>query len=138
MARDAKKLRRGAGEGYAGLLRRYAMRRAMTPSRPPTRRELIEDAAYVEWAAQGNAPLDEHGALLVAMWRLLGLLAAAQGVDMREEARLAADPESLRPRPALPDAPRDEDEETRRAFAPLLARAKRALERNLADKKENR
>ena len=72
------------------------------------------------------------------MWRLLGLLAAAQGVDMREEARLAADPESLRPRPALPDAPRDEDEETRRAFAPLLARAKRALERNLADKKENR
>ena len=110
----------------------------MTPSRPPTRRELIEDAAYVEWAAQGNAPLDEHGALLVAMWRLLGLLAAAQGVDMREEARLADDPESLRPRPALPDAPRDEDEETRRAFAPLLARAKRALERNLADKKENR
>lgn len=138
MARDAKKLRRGAGEGYVGLLRRYAMRRAMTPSRPPTRRELIEDAAYVEWAAQGNAPLDEHGALLVAMWRLLGLLAAAQGVDMREEARLAADPESLRPRPAPPDAPRDEDDETRRAFAPLLARAKRALERNVADKKENR
>ena len=110
----------------------------MTPSRPPTRRELIEDAAYVEWAAQGNAPLDEHGALLVAMWRLLGLLAAARGVDMSQEPPLAAVPESLRPRPAPPDAPRDEDEETRRAFAPLLARAKRALERNVADKKENR
>ena len=111
----------------------------MTPSRPPTRRELIEDAAYVEWAAQGNAPLDERGAHLVAIWRLLGLIAAAQGVDMREEARLAADPEALRPRPPSADAPRDEDDETRRAFAPLLARAKRAMERNVHadDKKEN-
>lgn len=102
----------------------------MTPGRLPTRRELIEDAAYAEWAAQGNAPLDERGALLVAIWRLLGLLAAARGVDMREEARLAADPEAIRPRPAQPVDPRDEEDETRRAFAPILARAKRALERN--------
>ena len=99
----------------------------MTPSRPPTRRELIEDAAYVEWAAQGNAPLDERGAHLVAIWRLLGLIAAAQGVDMREEARLAADPEALRPRPPSADAPRDAGRSARRRIDRVARKTQKPL-----------
>ena len=100
----------------------------------PTRRELIEDAAYVEWEAQGRAPVERSEAVLAAIWRLLGLLAAAQGVDMIEETRLAGDPEHIRPKapPELSDEERRrlDDEETRQGFAAILARAKAGVKTN--------
>ena len=101
----------------------------------PTRRELIEDAAYVEWESQGRAPVERSEAVLAAIWRLLGLLAASRGVDMTEEARLAGEPERIRPKAAPELSPEErrrlDDEETRRGFATILARAKAGAKFNV-------
>lgn len=114
------------------MFRRFCRRYGLSPTfgRAPTRRELIEDAAYVEWEAQGLAPVERAEAPLAAIWRLLGLLAARRGVDMEVEARLAGDPERIRPK-APPELDPEErravdDEETRRDFAAILARARAA------------
>ena len=112
----------------------------MSPTfgRAPTRRELIEDAAYVEWESRGHAPVEREEATLAAIWRTLGLIASRLGIDMNEEARLAGEPESIRPKapPELSEEERQrrDDEETRRSFAGLLARAKRAA---AAERKRN-
>ena len=94
----------------------------------PTRRELIEEAAYADAEAEGAfAPTREEN-VLVAIYDLLGALALTRGVELdAAEARLQ-DWEALRPRRRRYGSEAElrerEDAETRRAFASLIAQAK--------------
>ncbi len=71
--------------------------------------------------------------MLAAIYYALGRLAAALGVDMTDVDRIACDAKKVRPRkvpePTPEERERRDDEETRREFAPILARAKEELKR---------
>jgi hypothetical protein len=76
---------------------------------------------------------DRIETVLGAIYRTLGRIALAQGVDMADVAAKVGEPRVAPPRayrvPTQEEREREEDEEVRRAFAPTLARAKAILKR---------
>lgn len=102
-----------------------------------SRRELIEDAAFAELETDGKLPADRTEAVLSAIYYTLTLFAASQGVNVRDIDVIAGDVRATRPRYYTDEdlkrraeiRAKQEEEETRRAFAPRLARAKAALAR---------
>ncbi len=93
--------------------------------------EALVDAACAEAEAEGAFAPDREEAVLSALYYALGRLAERAGVDMADVDRIAGDPYKTRPRlrsDVTDEARRErDDEETRRDFAPILARAKAAL-----------
>ena len=128
LGRSQKKIAARDRTDGAFLARRYRRRYALGPDRVPTRMEALVDAACAEAEAEGAFAPDREEAVLSALYYALGRLAERAGVDMADVDRVAGDPYRTRPR-LRHDAEQNaqEDEETRRGFAPILARAKAAL-----------
>lgn len=102
-----------------------------------SRRELIEDAAFAELETDGKLPADRTEAVLSAIYYVLTLFAASQGVNVNDVEIIAGDVRATRPRFYSDDdlkrraeaLEKREVERTRRDFAPRLARVKAALAR---------
>ncbi len=141
MGEREKKIAEEGRFGYRALMREYRRRFALAPSRAPSRRELIEESAYAAAEADGFFAPDRTDVALAAIYYLLGALATTRGVDLAPIARNLGDWDSIRPRAYVPPSPEEreerDDEETRRAIAPLLKRALRAAGLTVTSK-ENR
>lgn len=90
-----------------------------------SRRELIEDAVFAESETDGKFPADRNESVLSAIYYVLTLLAARQGVNYDEIERYAGNVRATRPRlyvePTPEEIERREEEETRRSYASRLA-----------------
>ena len=129
MVEREKKIAQDGRFGYRALMRQYRRRFALAPTRAPSRRELIEEAAYAAAEADGVFAPERADVALAAIYYLLGALAATRGVELQTIARNLGDWDAIRPRAYAPPTPEEQaardDEETRRSFAPWIKRALR-------------
>ncbi len=97
----------------------------------PTRRELIEDAAFSDAEKLGKLPADRVETILSAIFFVLKNIAATNGVNPETIDRYANNVEMLRPHvwtePTEEEKQAREDAETRAAFAPWLAKIKQQI-----------
>lgn len=92
---------------------------------------MIEDAAFAEYETDGELPAERIETVLSAIFYVITLIAAKNGIDPHWIEKNAGNVYATRPRKFKPLSQEEqeerEDEETRRAFAGTLSRIKTAL-----------